>query len=283
MRGRVRSVQLLGLGIIAACAGKQEAKETKQAAAPPTPLPVVEVVAADYAFQAPDTIKAGLVTMRLRNTGKELHHVLVIRLNEGKTLKDVGEALKTSDIPPAWVVTLGGPNAPAPGGPVSQATVRLTPGSYALLCVIPSPDGTPHVAKGMAKPFVVVAGASGGRPLAPDLTVRLSDYDFEFSQPLTAGHHVIRVENTANQFHEMFLARLEPGKTALELARWAEKPEGPPPGVPFGGVTALSHDEFNVIEVNLQPGEYALICFLPDAKDGKPHLLHGMLKQLKIS
>jgi len=48
-------------------------------------------------------------------------------------------------------------------------------------------------------------------------------------------------------------------------------------------VTALSHDEFNVIEVNLQPGEYALICFLPDAKDGKPHLLHGMLKQLKIS
>jgi len=81
----------------------------------------------------------------------------------------------------------------------------------------------------MAKPFVVVAGASGVRPPAPDLTVRLSDYDFEFSQPLTAGHHVIRVENTATQFHEMFLARLEPGKTALELARWAEKPEGPPP------------------------------------------------------
>jgi uncharacterized cupredoxin-like copper-binding protein len=35
--------------------------------------------------------------------------------------------------------------------------------------------------------------------------------------------------------------------------------------------------------VDLTPGNYAFICFLPDAKDGKPHALHGMTKQFTIS
>ena len=34
---------------------------------------------------------------------------------------------------------------------------------------------------------------------------------------------------------------------------------------------------------DLTPGNYALLCFVPDAKDGKPHLEHGMVKQFKIS
>ncbi len=31
--------------------------------------------------------------------------------------------------------------------------------------------------------------------------------------------------------------------------------------------------------VELTPREYGLICFLPDAQDGKPHVAHGTLKQ----
>jgi hypothetical protein len=33
---------------------------------------------------------------------------------------------------------------------------------------------------------------------------------------------------------------------------------------------------------DLTPGEYLLICFLPDAKDGKPHFVHGMMQQIKV-
>jgi len=29
-------------------------------------------------------------------------------------------------------------------------------------------------------------------------------------------------------------------------------------------------------------GNYALICFLPDAKDGKEHALHGMAKDITV-
>jgi hypothetical protein len=35
--------------------------------------------------------------------------------------------------------------------------------------------------------------------------------------------------------------------------------------------------------MDLPPGEYGLVCFVPDAKDGKPHFMHGMITQLTIS
>jgi hypothetical protein len=34
--------------------------------------------------------------------------------------------------------------------------------------------------------------------------------------------------------------------------------------------------------VNLEPGEYALLCFVPDDEDGKPHIQHGMAKQFTV-
>jgi hypothetical protein len=37
------------------------------------------------------------------------------------------------------------------------------------------------------------------------------------------------------------------------------------------------------IEVDLPEGEYGLLCFIPDAKDGKPHFEHGMAKTTRVS
>ena len=38
----------------------------------------------------------------------------------------------------------------------------------------------------------------------------------------------------------------------------------------------------NYWTVDLKPGTYVLVCFIPDAKDGKPHLAHGMMKVVEI-
>ena len=37
------------------------------------------------------------------------------------------------------------------------------------------------------------------------------------------------------------------------------------------------------VEVDLAPGEYGLICFVPDSKDGKGHYRHGMAKKVTVS
>ena len=37
------------------------------------------------------------------------------------------------------------------------------------------------------------------------------------------------------------------------------------------------------LPVDLPAGNYALLCFIPDAKDGKPHLEHGMVKPFTVN
>ena len=37
------------------------------------------------------------------------------------------------------------------------------------------------------------------------------------------------------------------------------------------------------ITADFQPGRYALLCFIPDAKDGKPHFVHGMAKEITVA
>jgi len=246
---------------------------------------VITITARDYAFEAPDTIAAGLTTIRLVNRGPELHHVQLVKLEEGRTMTDFFAALKAGGPPPRWAREVGGPNTPVPGGE-SEATLDLMPGRYAVVCFIPSPDGTPHIMKGMTREMVVAAprGASA-RPAsvaAPAMTMTLTDYRFELSAPLTAGRHTLRVRNAASQPHEVVFARLEPGKTAAEMAAWAEKHVGPPPGAPLGGTTAMAPGLWNDVTLSLTPGEYALLCFIPDAKDGKPHIVHGMVHQITV-
>jgi uncharacterized cupredoxin-like copper-binding protein len=58
--------------------------------------------------------------------------------------------------------------------------------------------------------------------------------------------------------------------------------KGPPPVIPAGGVVGLAPGEENLLTVDLAPGEYALYCFVPDAKDGKEHVEHGMFKQITV-
>lgn len=268
-------------GVLALAGAAASPSPASSAPAAATPR-VVTVTATDYAFQAPDTVMAGPTTIRLVNQGKELHHVALWRLEQGKTMADFFAAMQHEGPPPAWAIPVGGPNAPVPGGE-ADASLELKPGRYMMICFIPSPDGKPHVMKGMSKEMMVVPayGATSTMPAA-DVTMTLSDYAFELSKPLTAGRHQIRVVNQAEQPHEVLLVALAPGKTPMDVAAWAEKPEGPPPGRPIGGTVGLAKGLDNIITVELTPGEYGLICFLPDAKDGKPHFLHGMTRQFTV-
>jgi hypothetical protein len=159
----------------------------------------------------------------------------------------------------------------------------LEAGSYAMICLIPGTDGMPHVAKGMARPLTVTGPARAGAEPAADLTVKLVDYDFQFSGALTPGHHMIRVENDGQQWHELVLVKMNPGKTAMDFAGWAEKMTGPAPGDIHGGITGILPGAHGFMVTDLTPGDYGLICFFPDIKDGKPHLAHGMVKMIKVT
>jgi uncharacterized cupredoxin-like copper-binding protein len=240
------------------------------------------IYARDFAFDAPDTVPAGITTIHLINKGAELHHVVLIRLSGGHTMADLGKAMASNGPPPKWATSVGGPNAPVPGGNAS-ATLHLAPGSYAIVCFIPSADGVAHVMKGMSRPLTVTGPDVVGPLPKSDVTVALVDYGFNVSRPFVAGHQVVRIHNAAMQDHEMFIVRLAPGKTVQDLTAWSEKMVGPPPAMPLGGVTALAPGQENEISVDFTPGQYGLVCFMPDMHDGKPHFAHGMTKAFTVS
>jgi hypothetical protein len=230
----------------------------------------------------PASMRAGLTQVTLVNDGKEPHHLWILKLEQGKKLADVFEALKNAQHGfPKWVVNVGGPNSPVPGGK-SIALMDLEPGHYAVICVIPAPDGQPHVMKGMAKEFDVVGARSAAVMPKVDIEADLRDYDFVFSKSLAAGRNVIRFTNSAKQVHEAFIAKLEPGKRAADLLAWMAKPEGPPPGIPMGGITGIETGRTISIALDVSPGNYAFYCFVPDAKDGREHVAHGMMKEFTV-
>jgi len=254
------------------------------AEAPKAAPATVTMTAKDFAFDAPAQIPGGAVTLQIQNSGKEVHQAQLVRLEGGKTGQDLMAALKKHGPPPAWMKFVGGPNAIAPGHEVSATSV-LEPGQYAWLCFIPSPDGVMHAAKGMVRPFEVTAAPSGAATSLPetDVTIKLVDFDFQSSKPLTPGRHSIMVENAGPQAHELVLVKLAPGKTIQDFATWAESMKGPPPAEPVGGVGVLDKGGWGVFTADLTAGDYGLICFVPDVKDGKMHLVHGMMKNIKVS
>jgi hypothetical protein len=241
---------------------------------------VVMVIAGDYSFEAPAEIPAGLTAIRLVNKGPSLHHIQLMKLENGKTVEDF---LAAGEHPPAWAIPAGGP-APPEVGDTSSSIQMLEPGNYALICFIPAEDGVPHVVKGMSRALKVVgpSRSAASEPEA-DIVVKLVDYDFQVSRPLTAGKHTIRVENAGQQPHEIAIVRLNPGKKPADFTAWGMKPVGPAPGTIHGGLSGIMPGSHSFNEVDLPPGEYGLLCFLPDAKDGKPHFEHGMTKQTTVA
>jgi hypothetical protein len=289
MKLKILALVLIVLGIaFTACTGGQsevpdEADHVAVHAAAADPQ-LVEIRSRDYAFDAPDTIAAGLTTLRLYNDGADIHHVWLVRLEEGKTMNDLLAALQTSHALPEWAVDVGGPNLPGGPGAYNDATLKLEAGNYVMLCVIPAADGMPHVMKGMVRPITVVDRGQPDAPLPPaDIVMTLDDYKFETNIEISAGVHTIRIENAARQSHEVVAMRLLPGKTAQDLLAWSASPAGPPPAVPVTGITGIARGEVNQVTADFTPGEYVLVCFWPDVTDGKPHFAHGMIRQFTVS
>lgn len=279
-----------------ACADRPSARADGAPAAPetragfvthvdPGGIPIVTVTAHEFSYDAPNQLPAGPTTFRLVNAGNQLHHMQLVRFAPGKTLNDYMAALKAGGPPPGWATEIGGPNAPDPHSEAT-ATVNLEPGDYGIICFVDLPGHVPHFAKGMIHPLHVIAAPAGAAPVepTPDVKLTLEDYNFRLSAPMTAGHQVIRVDNTGPQVHEVQMFRLLPGKTMEDMQRFLESGlEGTPPAQAIGGVAGLAPTRHSTFDVDLTPGSYVLACFIPDSKDGKRHIAHGMVMPVQVT
>jgi len=286
MRRTMRLLPLAAALALAACTAKDAATDTAATDTAAGAANEVTITATDYAFESPAEIPAGLTSFTMIVNGKEIHHASLIKLEDGKTFDDLMNGFRTMSPEaqlPGWMIPAGGPNAAAPGT-TTALTMVLEPGNYAIVCFVPDASGVPHFAHGMAKPLTVTPNpdANMSEPQA-DITVTLSDYKFDFSQPLTPGKHTLKLVTAPGQPHEFTFFQLSPGRTAADIPAYVEGGmQGPPPAMALGGVAGVAEGRASYYTVDLAPGEYAIVCFLPDAKDGKPHFVHGMIEQIRI-
>lgn len=296
----VLPILLAAATVLAGCTTPEEGGPTTTTPTSTTPddepgeIQEVAVEASNYAFDAPSTATSGLIRFTLTNVATdEIHHVQLLKLATGNTSDDVVaffqlamNATNDTALPtPPWTEEASGPNAPAPGGNASSiAIVDLEEGSYAYACFIPSSDGIPHVAKGMAAPLNVTAAT--GNPAEPPeahVTASLTDFNITLSANLTADNHTIAFVNDGTYSHEAFLARLAEGKTTQDLLAFVggQAPPGPPPFEPLGGVTSMEPGATVYAEIGITPGNYVLICF--DEDGGTVHFARGMILEFTVA
>lgn len=123
------------------------------------PTADVTVQLSEFAFTLPDTIEAGEQTWKVSNVGKEVHHMVLFKLNEGTTMDDFMNALSGEQGPPP--AEDAGYVGTSSSGQSSFHMLDFTPGSYVAICFIPdhaaSGDGAPHFTHGMIKNFEVAS------------------------------------------------------------------------------------------------------------------------------
>ncbi len=246
-------------------------------------LPLLRVMATDYAYQAPAVFSAGNVRVRLVNVGQHPHHLVLSRMDDTLSLQQFFSDV-LSPHPRGGYHDVGGPNMVAPGDS-AEVWLRLTPGHYALSCWVFSRSGQPHIAKGMF-------GEVLGRLLGPTSPAQIPpgawqiaarEYSLDAPDTVEAGQVLVTFVNIGHQEHDVQFIRLTPLGSLTAVTQWADAGmEGPVPGTLTGGASGIEPGMRVSVPLQLRPGRYALFCFVPDERDGKPHYSHGMVRLLLV-
>jgi hypothetical protein len=134
---------------------------------------------------------------------------------------------------------------------------------------------------------LALAGCGGDEPEANVVDIRGDEYAFVMPDELEGGWTALRLENTGDEPHEFALAKLEGNPTLADVRAALSDPalqeQGPPDWVSIrAGIPTLARGETASLTQRLEPGRYALICFL-DGPSGRPHFVDGMIKVVDVA
>lgn len=281
---------LLGVmvvGILSACSPKSQAdtgaesiaeatvEPAVEATAPAEPpageIPVLTITMVDGKLSAPDEVPSGPVAF-VNESGLAVEPV---RLNDGVTFEQLTTTLAENEEAVLDLVTLLGSTDNA----VSQIIYDLQPGQYVVADT--SEDGD-----ALAGP-ITVGESSGATPPTADVHVELVDFNFGIPSEIKAGPQLWQISNKGEQWHEMVIIQLDEGATlddVLAMISSEEEPSGPPPFQDVAFWSPMGSGTTAWVNWDLPPGEYKVLCFLPDlAGDFQPHLAHGMVADLTVT
>jgi hypothetical protein len=261
--------------------------------------PEIVVTVGTDGVDAPSELPAGYYLITLQPTEQFSTYLDIMLppagLSTDEATKLALDAAANDLAQPDWGY-LGGTNTFEVGVPVSFA-LYLAPGDYVWAAsYYPMAQGgeetmklVPLTVTGEATPAASpeASPAAGG----PEAAVRLEMTDelvyVVSPDPLPAGDQIWEVSNTGEtQAHHLVMQRVPEGTTADQiLDEFHGMMAGTPPAQDsisaqstYVGYAALQSGRYTTHqEFDLDPGSYAVICFIIDPATQMPHMMNGMV------
>ncbi len=215
----------------------------------------VVVTATDFAYDMPDEVTGGLVTMTMVNEGVEPHEYALVRSDSQHSADEltaaIDETVRRGGEPPKWVEDVGSFGVQS-AGVSSSVTRRFEPGSYAFVCFIPGPQNRNHLELGMRQAFTV-SGDSGADSPDSSAVVTATKEGFEVP-PVPAGEPTLEVRNEGAEPFDFALVRFNPGKDIADVEKWFQgglKGEAP---ATFHGGAGFAQDESVFFSTEFESG-----------------------------
>ena len=269
---------LLAIGLAACVATANAPAPTEPAPAttaqPATP-PQFTITLDAEAISIPNGIPAGLVELTIDNVDAKWHSAIIRKLNEDVSLEAFGAAFQEeprSTFP--MTSFIGGPDVP--GG-------KTVPGYYTL------GSGTYVVVDNWVEPwrftsFQVEGETAQARPPQADVIVNMKEYAFEMPDSLPSGGQLWQFTNQGEFLHNIGIIRLGEGKSMDDVIVWTKEQQGPEPFEYFTMWNILSPEVTSWGEIELRPGEYLAVDFMPDfANEGGLNMEQGMVSAFTVA
>ena len=251
-------------------------------------------------FEVSSDIQGGLTELTVTNEGKAPHLSQLFLADEGHSSDELLKVFGSDAPPPEWIHGEGGVGRLAPGES-GTSTVNLDPGSYILTDL---PNGPTKAPPGHVE--LTVAGGEEGDLPETDATVTAAElkpsedseggqeesgkpseeYDWEISG-LVAGENLVTFNSEGEKaLHHIVAVPIVADATFEDVQKeFASQPQGEPKTVDFSKsqeTAVLDGEKSSVVELNLEEGRYAFICFFSDKGDKTSHFEEGLFDEVQV-
>lgn len=266
-----------------------------------TGVPEVEITGSDEGLTVPEGITTDPTLITFHNDGPEYAYVELYQVPEDMTFDELVAALEAAnsgegDMSLLYTLTIGGGIGAEPGG-TGQVIVQLPAGEWLFNYYYATEE------ESFNAPTQVTVAEGSADAVVPeaDVTVDMFEMDFTITGEIQAGPQVWEITTTGAQPHftlissypepfteEDVMALLDAQMAMMDPSATPEAPAATPTldfelieDVAESGL--LSTGQTNWIEVDLEPGYYVLLCFVPDAETGAPHAMLGMIEVFEVA
>jgi uncharacterized cupredoxin-like copper-binding protein len=227
-----------------------------------------------------NTPEAGLAEITLTNDSEAEADLQLIRVEGDKSTEEVveglGQAIQGKAFP-EWFFAAGGVGSLEPGESATVTQV-LQPGNY---YAFNTSGGRPDA---KAAGVTEVTGEESDEEIeGGEATVDAAEYVFN-AETLPSGATEIAFDNIGAQPHHLIASKLKGDATAEDAEKFFKTEQGAPPMEEKGtkSTAVLEGGEGQLVTLNLEPGRYALYCFITDREGGPPHALKGMVDEVEV-